>query len=71
MAATANYLAFDLGASSGRAMLGRFDGERLALEELHRFENRPVAVQGGLYWNVLGLFEEIKKGLGIATRRGI
>ena len=40
----ANYLAIDLGASSGRVMLGRWDGRRFALHELHRFPNDPVQV---------------------------
>ncbi len=42
MTQTHNYLALDLGASGGRAIIGRFDGERLALEEVHRFANGPV-----------------------------
>ena len=61
--ATENYLAFDLGAGSGRAILGRFDGERLLLEELHRFPNDPIRVHGHLHWDVLGLFSEMKTGL--------
>lgn len=60
---TRKYLAFDLGASSGRAILGRFDGSRLTLEEKHRFANGPVDLNGRLYWNILGLFHELKTGL--------
>lgn len=60
---TRSYLAFDLGASSGRAILGRFDGKKLALEEKHRFQNGPAQCNGRLYWNVLGLFGELKAGL--------
>lgn len=71
MPATANYLAFDLGASSGRAVLGEFDGQRLTLAEVHRFENRPVSVGGGLYWDAFRLFEEIKTGLRLCTQRGL
>lgn len=61
-----NFLAFDLGAESGRAMVGRFDGDRLSLEEAHRFPNRPVRVFGSLHWDVLRLFDEMKKGLAAA-----
>jgi rhamnulokinase len=52
-------VAFDLGAESGRALVGRFDGGRLELGEASRFPNRPVRLPGGLYWDVLGLFGEI------------
>jgi len=58
-----NCLVFDLGAESGRAVLGRFDGARLALEEVHRFPNGPVRVLDSLYWDALRLFVEIKQGL--------
>jgi len=44
-----DYLAFDLGAESGRAVLGRFDGDTLHLDTLHRFPNGPVVVMGRLY----------------------
>lgn len=56
-------LAFDFGASSGRAMLGCFDGEKIHIEEVHRFSNDPVIVGGTMYWDVLRLFFEIKQSL--------
>lgn len=58
-----DFIAVDLGASGGRVLLGKFDGERFELEELHRFPNGPVNVLGRLHWNVLGLWQEIKTGL--------
>ncbi|MGQ9629400.1 MAG: rhamnulokinase [bacterium] len=57
------FVAFDLGAESGRAMLAEFDGDRLSLSETYRFENRPVRVLGHLYWDVLRLWGEMKTGL--------
>jgi len=56
-------LAFDYGASSGRAILGKYDGETLQLEEIHRFTNVPVMVDGTLYWDILRLFHEMKQGI--------
>ena len=56
---TKRLLAFDLGAESGRALLGRFDGQRLRLEVLHRFPNGPVAVLDALFWDVLRLWSEM------------
>jgi rhamnulokinase len=64
MGATSNYLALDLGAESGRGLLGRFDGQHLALEETHRFPNGPVQMLDTLYWDLPRLFEEIKVSLG-------
>ncbi|MEG0050769.1 MAG: rhamnulokinase family protein [Terrisporobacter sp.] len=56
-------LAFDFGASSGRAMLGTFDGDKIYIEEIHRFSNDSVIVGGTMYWDVLRLFFEIKQSL--------
>jgi len=63
MKKTYKFLAFDFGASSGRAILANFDGEKITLEEKHRFSNDPVLVNGGMYWDVLRLFHEIKQGI--------
>ncbi len=63
MRGTTNFIAIDLGASSGRVMLGRWDGESFELEELNRFENGGVSVQGRLFWDHLRLWTNIKQGL--------
>lgn len=63
-------LAFDFGASSGRAMLGKFDGEKIALEEIHRFSNDPVKLGNTLYWDVYRLFYEVKQGISKAALAG-
>jgi rhamnulokinase len=63
-----HYLAIDVGAESGRAMLGVLEGDNLALEELHRFANTPVRLPTGLYWDVFRLFHEIREGLVKAGR---
>lgn len=63
-------LAFDFGASSGRAILGIFDGSKITLKEVHRFSNDPVMVHGTVYWDVLRLFYEIKKGIIKAKAEG-
>lgn len=63
-------LAFDFGASSGRAMLGSFDGEKIQMEEIHRFSNDTVTVNGTFYWDTLRLFFEIKRGISLALQKG-
>jgi rhamnulokinase len=60
------FLAFDLGAESGRAMLGSLDAGKLSLEELHRFPNTPVRVFHALYWDTLRLWHEMQEGLAKA-----
>ena len=56
-------IAFDLGASSGRALLGRLNGGKIEVEEWHRFPNDPVQVGDRLHWDILRLYHEIKQGL--------
>jgi rhamnulokinase len=70
MPAAAEFLAFDLGASSGRAVVGSFDGQRLTLEEVHRFANGPVTRDGHLRWDLDALLEQIRTGLGRCRDRG-
>jgi rhamnulokinase len=67
MAAEAKYLAFDLGAESGRGVVGFFDGERLRLGDAHRFASTPVRLVDTLHWDILRLFSELKKGLAMAV----
>lgn len=65
------FLAVDLGAESGRVLVGDFDGERLEFNEAHRFANEPVELPDGLHWNVLGLFNEIHRGVArVASESG-
>lgn len=56
-------MAFDLGAGSGRALLGRLDNSKMKVEEIHRFPNDPVKVGSRLQWDILRLYHEIKQGL--------
>lgn len=65
------FIACDLGAESGRVMLGTLAGGKLYLEEVHRFANVPVRVGGSIRWDVLGMFREMKAGLGMVARRGV
>ncbi|KKO53420.1 rhamnulokinase [Paenibacillus sp. DMB20] len=64
-------LAFDLGASSGRAMIGRLDDHGINVEEIHRFSNDPVRVGNRLQWDILRLYHEIKQGLIIAGQKNM
>ena len=64
-----HYLACDLGAESGRLMLGTLADGRLSLEELHRFPNGPVETEHGLCWDIPRLFSELKVGLKKAADR--
>ncbi len=64
-----SYLALDLGASSGRALIGTLDGGRLQVEEVHRFPNPMVELNGHLHWNAVGLFEEVKASLRACMAR--
>jgi len=63
-----HFLAFDLGAESGRTILGTLEPGRLLTRELTRFPNGPVSLLGHLHWNAPSLFEEIKKGMGACLK---
>ncbi|WP_161526359.1 rhamnulokinase [Enterococcus sp. JM9B] len=63
-----NVLAFDFGASSGRAILGKYDDGKIELEEIHRFSNYPVEKGGTLYWDYAFLFQQIIEGVKKATK---
>jgi len=60
------FLAVDLGAESGRVILGELDHGKLSLEHLHRFPNIPVRLPTGLYWDTLRLWQEVLAGLRVA-----
>lgn len=62
------FAAADLGAGSGRVMVGRVGPGGVALTEVHRFANRPVLLPDGLRWNVLGLYQGVLDGLAEAAR---
>ncbi len=61
--AVAKFLAFDLGASSGRAVLGTIEAHQLTTREIYRFDNNPVFMLGHYYWNIAGLYDELKNAL--------
>ena len=63
-------LAFDFGASSGRAMIGTVEGGRLNVSEIHRFSNDPVRIKETTYWDVFRLWYEIKEGIRRSLREG-
>ena len=64
------YLGFDLGASSGRAMLGSFTNGKLRISEINRFSNTPVSLNGTLYWNVLSLWENMLDSMRLCAEQG-
>lgn len=66
-----HYIACDLGAESGRVVLGSLENGKLAMEVVHRFTNAPVNVDGSLRWDVLRIFDELKTGLRKVAARGV
>jgi Sugar (pentulose and hexulose) kinases len=65
---SAQFLAFDLGAESGRAMLGTLNGGVLSVREIHRFLNEPVRQNGSLQWDILHLWQEMRRALELNGR---
>ena len=64
------YLAVDLGAESGRVMLGTLENGRISLEELSRFSNSPIREGEAIYWDIPALFDGIREGLSKAGSLG-
>lgn len=64
------YLALDIGAGSGRAIVGTIENGHIHLDEIHRFSNPPVKMGGTLYWNFLSLFQNIKQSIHLAVKKG-
>jgi rhamnulokinase len=62
-----HFLALDMGAESGRVILGDFDGSTIAISEAHRFENSPVLLPDGLHTDVLHIWAELKRGMAKAV----
>ena len=63
------FLAFDLGASNGRAVVGVLENDRLELDFIHRFPNRTVSILGTLYWDVLSLFDEMQRAMRMVSQK--
>ena len=63
------YLIFDLGSSNCRAIVAKYDGNKFNTKIIHKFENGPVCVTGVLYWDILRLYNEIKKAIFIAVKK--
>ena len=63
-------LAYDFGASSGRAMLATYEDGKINMREIHRFSNDPVHLRGTMHWDVLRLWYEIKQGIFKALQEG-
>lgn len=63
-------LAIDLGASSGRGIIGKYENGKITLSEIHRFSNDPLQIGGSFYWDTLRLLHEIKTAILKASREG-
>lgn len=66
-----NFLAFDIGATSGRSVLGTLHDGKIEIRELTRFPNAMVELHGKLYWNLLGLYDHLKQGLVACAKEGV
>lgn len=66
-----NYIAIDLGATSGRVILATYDGEKLTMETVHRFPTPLINIAGKYYWNIYSIYDDIVKGLTIVGKKGV
>ncbi len=65
-----SFLGLDLGASNGRAVIGRLERERLIVTELHRFPNEMVEIHGHLFWDIARLYQEVKTAIKLCSQSG-
>ena len=65
------FLAFDLGATSGRTILGKLSDGQLSLKELTRFPNQILPIRGHYYWNIFSLYEHLREGLIAASKEKV
>ena len=65
------FIAFDLGATSGRTILGTLTGDKLTLEEVTRFPNQMLQLNGHFYWNIFSLYENLKKDLAAVAQKKV
>ena len=63
-----SYLAFDLGASSGKLFIGSLKGGKMSLKEVHRFKNEPIAIKNSLCWDFMYIYREMRKGIEKAVK---
>ena len=66
-----NFLAIDIGATSGRAVIGTLEGVKFDMREVFRFPNTIMEVQGKYFWNVYNLYESIKTSLSLCAQQGV
>lgn len=71
MKKTYNFLAFDLGATSGRAVLGTLEGDKFKMREIHRFPNAIMELGGKFYWDIYHLYDCLLEGLAICAKQGV
>ena len=64
-----NYIAFDLGGSGGKVVLGTYENHRFSIQTLHQFGHEPISLSGGLYWDILNIYKELIHGLRIAVKK--
>ena len=69
MAETRKYIGFDLGAESGRCVVGKLEENKLSLTEVHRFRTHNVSGHGRFNWDILAIYQELVKGLSLASER--
>ena len=66
-----NFVAVDLGATSGRVILATFGGEGVKMEEIHRFPSPIIQICGHFYWDLPAIYQSVLKGLKMVAERGI